>query len=130
MRHISVEGVILVIAVSAYLFCTFGPYRPMIVMSRSMEPSIKRGDILIGEKVTKETCLDVGDVCTYIPMDAGYTVTHRIIAINGDTYVFKGDNNEKEDEEIVSRDRIKYHIIRKAGHLRRFIIFTTHMFLL
>ena len=116
MKHISVEGVILAAAVSAYIFFTFGPYRPMIVMTRSMEPAIKRGDILIGEKITWDTSLNIGDICTYIPKDAGYTVTHRIVATDGSTYIFKGDNNEREDEERVLRSQIKYLIIRKAGH--------------
>lgn len=115
-RHF-LSDVLLIMAFIIYAESLFGPIRPMIVMSRSMEPSIKRGNIIIGRKVDDTLELEVGDVCTYIPKGESYTVTHRIIDKNNCGFMFKGDNNDQADGDIVKKDQIKYKIISvRAGH--------------
>lgn len=61
----------------------------------SMSPTIKKGDIVIvkiGEQVNVE------DIITYKKNNA--FITHRIIEIDGDSIIAKGDNNNTQDEAI------------------------------
>ena len=61
----------------------------------SMSPTIEKGDIVfvkIGEKVQEN------DIITY--KNGNSFITHRIIQINGETIIAKGDNNNTEDEGI------------------------------
>lgn len=61
----------------------------------SMSPTIKIGDIVfvkIGEDAKEE------DIITY-KKDNEF-ITHRIIKIDGESIIAKGDNNNTEDEEI------------------------------
>lgn len=61
----------------------------------SMSPTIEKGDIVIvkiGEQVNVE------DIITYKKDNA--FITHRIIEINGDSIIAKGDNNNTLDEAI------------------------------
>ena len=111
MRSRRITDIVLIIAVIIYAESLFGPVRPMIVMSRSMEPVLRTGTIIIGRKVDDKTTLQVGDVCTYKPYEESYTVTHRIEGISPDGYVFKGDNNKTCDPAQVVRDQILYRII-------------------
>jgi len=55
-----------------------------------MEPSLHYGDLIIGHE---ERTYNVGDVVTYRHPTIG-PVIHRIIEREGDTYTFKGDNND------------------------------------
>lgn len=81
-------------------------------MSESMLPVLKKDTIVIGKVVDSDDDICVGDIYTYKNPDNDYTVTHRIIADNGDgTFVFKGDNNSKEDRIFVKDEWIKYKII-------------------
>lgn len=66
----------------------------------SMSPTIKIGDIVfvkIGEDAKEE------DIITY-KKDNEF-ITHRIIKIDGESIIAKGDNNNTEDEAI-TRDAI------------------------
>ena len=61
----------------------------------SMSPTIEKGDIVIvkiGEQVQKN------DIITY-KKDNSF-ITHRIIEIDGDSIIAKGDNNNTKDEPI------------------------------
>ena len=61
----------------------------VVVSGNSMEPLYQRGDLVILRRVAQP---QVGDVVAYNYPQLG-TIIHRIIARDGDTYVFKGDNN-------------------------------------
>ena len=61
----------------------------------SMSPTIEKGDIVIvkiGEQVQEN------DIITYKSNNS--FVTHRIIEIDGDSIIAKGDNNNTQDEPI------------------------------
>ena len=72
-----------------------------------MEKEISVGDVAIIQKC-KGDDVNVGDIIEY--QMEGYTVIHRIIEKkqeNGEFhFVTKGDNNEKDDAEIVTTDMI------------------------
>lgn len=80
----------------------------MQVLSGSMEPEIKVGDIVVSKAVDSSSIKE-GDVITY-KMGANTLVTHRVIEIiemNGSNfYKTRGDANNVEDSDLVSRDNV------------------------
>lgn len=61
----------------------------------SMAPTMEKGDIIIikiGDEIKEN------DIITYKQGNA--LITHRIVEIDGDTIIAKGDNNNTEDEPI------------------------------
>lgn len=83
--------------------------KPTIVLSGSMEPDIKIGDLIFIHK-TDPSQLNEGDVICYIASEKA--ITHRIIDIttseNGEIrYVTQGDANNTADQLAVSVDQIE-----------------------
>lgn len=80
-------------------------YRPVIVLSGSMEPKYPVGSITYYHKCDFEK-LSVGDAITFKAEDS--LVTHRITTVNGlsRTVVTKGDNNLSEDPVPVEENEI------------------------
>lgn len=62
----------------------------------SMEPHFHHGDLVVLRRRAHYT---VGDVVAYRSHDLHKNVLHRIIAVHGDRYTFKGDNNTWIDPE-------------------------------
>ena len=87
---------------------------------------------------------NVGDICTFkkLPDDAelvkgevyGYKyknmiITHRLIDINDNLYVFRGDNNSIADPYYVQRDAIKFHYTgERVQGIGAFILFAQSYF--
>ena len=83
--------------------------KPAIVLSGSMEPVIRAGDLIFIHSTETEK-LREGDVICYL--DSGAAVTHRIIAIStGEDgllrYQTKGDANDAQDRISVTADQIQ-----------------------
>lgn len=68
-----------------------------VVLSGSMEPELSVGDLLV---VAEADVYQVGDVIVY--QSGGSGVVHRIMDINGETIVTKGDANNTSDAPITS----------------------------
>ena len=81
-------------------YVNIGGYTFFIVASGSMSGTVDVNDMVI-EKITDD--FQVGDIVTY--QADGYFVTHRIISINKDQIITKGDSNNTEDDPI-GRDKI------------------------
>lgn len=83
-------------------------FKSFVIVSESMEPTIRKGDAIFVKKVSQEE-LKVNDIISF--QDGDSVNTHRIIGItqdNGQTqYTTKGDNNKKEDKEKVIYERIE-----------------------
>jgi signal peptidase I len=62
----------------------------VVVNGISMEPGFHRGDLVI---VRAAATYQPGDIVTYRNAELNAFVIHRIIGIEEDHYVFKGDNN-------------------------------------
>lgn len=77
----------------------FFNYYVFNVASGSMEENIHMGDYII---VKKTNNVKVDDIVTY--QKDNYFITHRIIRIDGDKVVTKGDANNLEDNEILKKD--------------------------
>ena len=86
----------LILVLMAALWFTLAPVQfggqssYIMVAGASMEPSLHYGDLVV---VHQEQTYDVGDIVTYSHPTIG-PVIHRIIERAGDTYTFKGDNND------------------------------------
>ena len=77
------------------------------VITGSMSPTIEVQDLVL-VKIGQED-INVDDIITYIKDDA--VITHRVITIDGDTFVCKGDNNNTTDSAI-KRDIIIGKVVK------------------
>ena len=83
--------------------------KPVIVLSGSMEPAIKTGDLIFLHKAEPSE-LKEGDVICYLT--SGKAVTHRIIEVTvsedgGIGFITQGDANNVEDRLVVKTDQIQ-----------------------
>ncbi len=102
----------------------------LTVLSGSMEPSIKPGDIIVTKGITTDQAADlhINDIITFLPYpDDPTLVTHRITAItvspDGHSFTTQGDNNNTPDtwnpvHDYQIRGQVIY-IIPKLGHIRQ-----------
>lgn len=103
----------------------FAGYKPLIVLSGSMEPVIFPGDIVVVRETPAEK-LQEGDIVAFLREKT--LITHRIIKID-DTdkqlkYYTKGDNNNADDNFAVTENMLegKYVFrIPRLGHAAIFI---------
>jgi signal peptidase len=101
-------------------------YLSLKVLSGSMEPDIKVGDVVVVKKVDGSD-IKAGDVVTYKIGNDIY-VTHRVVeAVEEDgKFLFKtkGDANNKEDDDWIKEEnlvgKLAFHI-PKAGYFVDFV---------
>lgn len=102
---------------------------PLIVLTDSMYPDIKSGDLIICNTAEAED-IKVNDVISFFdPAGNGTSiVTHRVIEIvEDDGEIFfrtRGDNNNTEDKELVPAENLVgvYKMrIAGAGHIAMFM---------
>lgn len=87
---------------------------PMTVESDSMEPTFKKGDLIIAKEIDDINELKVDDVISFWTNEIveGQNVinTHRIVEIKDDNgtkgFITKGDNNDQNDTYIVYPSKI------------------------
>ena len=96
-------------------------YNAFIIVSESMEPNIKVGDIILEKKVNEEE-LNKEDIITY--KQDGKNITHRIVNIevidNITVYTTKGDNNKIEDEKKIVYADIRGKVVAKISFIGMF----------
>ena len=84
------------------------------------------GDICYFEKISNDSELTIGDVYGYKSKDI--IITHRLVSINGDSYLFRGDNNGAYDSST-TRDTILYHYTGdKVQGIGSFVLFAQSYF--
>lgn len=90
---------------------SLGGVFPMIVLTDSMYPQIKSGDLIICNTTEAEQIVE-GDVISFFdPMGSGTSVvTHRVLEVieeDGElSFRTKGDNNNAEDQVLVPGDNL------------------------
>ena len=97
-------------------------YRSYTVLSGSMEPRFYPGDIVITKHKNK-TDIKVNDIVTYRDND-GVIITHRVIEETPEGYITKGDNNNVEDAEVLTKENIIGEVkfsIPKIGYVMDFL---------
>jgi signal peptidase I len=93
----------------------------VMVNGISMEPGYHSGDLVI---VRKAPTYQVGDVVTYRDAEMGAFVIHRIIGIEQDQFVLKGDNNSWIDAYHPTRAEIagkQWVYMPKAGRTMQWL---------
>lgn len=93
-------------------------YSVLIVASPSMTGAIEAGDAII---IKKSDSYAVGDVITYFPADENFSVTHRIVRMEGDKFYTKGDANQSEDSDPVLIEQIVGKVAVKLDKVGYFI---------
>lgn len=101
-------------------------YKPLIVMSGSMETKIYKGDLVIVKEVDPLS-LKKNDIIAFRNSDNTVT-THRIKRIteinNKSAFITRGDNNNTDDEGYVYPEKVegKYMLrIKNMGYVLMFI---------
>jgi len=100
-----VVAILIVVVFYQLLGIAFGTSHPIdVVVSESMLPSLKPGDLVICMKDKPK----IGDIVIYSGIE-NYPIIHRVIGINdsycrekinGTCYHIKGDNNEISDPPV------------------------------
>lgn len=103
----------------------FFGFKTYEIVSRSMEHTINKNDIIVVKKVDKNE-INKNDIISFD--NGNEIITHRIVDIeniNGQTlYTTKGDNNRFADDEKISFEQIegKYVFkLSKLGYLMNFL---------
>lgn len=68
------------------------------ITSGSMWPSLKRGDLILIKGIDGKEEIKVGDIVVY-KNPKGFTI-HRVIEMNEETFVTKGDANNVNDNPV------------------------------
>lgn len=95
---------------------------PLIVLTDSMYPDIKKGDLIFTKKVDTND-IQVGDVISFYAAEDDYTTiwTHQVVEVlqDGETVKFrtKGINNPTPDGKLREADKIvgKWNDVRIGG---------------
>jgi len=101
--------------------CIVMQFKPAIVVSGSMEPTIRTGSFMLIDKKDKD--IEIGDIIAFINNDM--QVSHRVVELTNDGYVTKGDNNENVDFCPVSPDKVTgtvFFTIPKLGYVLDWVI--------
>ena len=93
-------------------------YSMLVVASPSMSGAIEAGDAII---IKNSVSYAVGDVITYFPADESFSVTHRIVRMEGDKFYTKGDANQSEDPDPVLIEQIAGKVAVKLDKVGYFI---------
>lgn len=94
-------------------YATFFGYKPIYILTESMEPVIPAGSWVVGVPARGEE-IAVGDVAAYQKENGTKLqpiIVHRVVGTTESGFIFQGDNNELPDSQIVRADQIVYKII-------------------
>ena len=112
------------VLIITFTFLIMGSYKPLIVLSGSMNPIMKPGDMVIMTPTTPEDII-VGDIIIYTDPSGtlNKVITHRVIEITDSddlTFQTKGDANEDKDNYQVPAANIvgeSVFVIPAIGYL-------------
>ena len=87
----------------------------MVVISDSMVPEFQRGDIFIAQSIVTKP--EVGDIITFTVKERNTNISHRVVRIEGDRIITKGDNNPQIDNYgTITQKNIIAKAILYDGH--------------
>lgn len=107
-----VLAVVVALGVVAVVIPVIAGATPLTVLTRSMEPTLPPGTLVVVEPTPIDT-IEIGDVLTYqIESGKADVVSHRVVEVRsestgGRTFITKGDNNDAADPEPVIEAQIK-----------------------
>ena len=92
----------IIIYLMTFIPAIFG-YKPLVVISGSMEPKLKVGSILYYHKEDINN-FEKGDILVYTTKS--YIISHRIVEISEDGFITKGDANKTIDSNEVFKEQV------------------------
>ena len=109
----------LFVVISPRIFTGFYPFgiKAAVVMTGSMEPTININDFVI---LNRPKDIKVNDIVSYKDKDNKNEVLHRVVSINNDEIITKGDANNVTDEPI-NRNQVTGVYIGKIKYLGKII---------
>lgn len=116
---------IIALVVAVFAFVHFSPdYAMYSVRTESMNPAIKMGDMIVTGPLNGLFSgeLQPGEVVTYIRNEE--LITHRVVSVDGNTLVTKGDAMEESDPWTVAMSDVSGAYLFKipyGGYLANFI---------
>lgn len=115
----AIVGVVcIILTVGALLF----GFRPVVVISGSMEPEIMTGSMVVGQRIAANK-INVGDVVT-VPRPTGGLITHRVVSTENvgqqASLVLKGDANQIADVQPYKVDNV-YKVVGSVAHVGTFV---------
>ena len=99
------------ISIGAGILPYISPYYLSFSVGSSMLPAIPVG-LTLSLSSNRINNLKVGDVVSYKTDRKDKNVHHRIIEINKNEYILKGDGNDRKDPHPVTKDQIEYKSIQ------------------
>lgn len=82
---------------------TFWGYKPLVVISGSMEPTLKVGSLLYYHDKNLND-FEQGDILVY--RSKNHIISHRVVENLEDGFITKGDANKTNDSIIVSDEQV------------------------
>jgi len=125
-------SIVLALVVAVLGFIYFSPdYSMYLVRSESMKPAINMGDMVVSGPLNGLLTGEVkpGVIITYERGEE--PVTHRVLSLDGDTLITKGDAVEDPDPRPVSMSEVSgIHLFKipYAGYLSNFVKTTVGWF--
>lgn len=98
---------IITINIFSLLNISFLGFRIYRVASGSMEPTLNVNDIIL----IKKGDYQIGDIITYYDENKQF-ITHRIVFLDNEKVITKGDANETNDTPINEKDIIGKYVYR------------------
>lgn len=95
-----------------------GGYGILIVLTNSMEPLIQEKELII---IKEKGNYKLNDIVTYCDL-YGTLITHRIVQMDEDSFMARGDNNSVMDENM-SLDKIQGKVIYHSKVLGIFVLY-------
>ena len=100
----------LVLTLIVLIVYLLSPYELVSTSTDSMAPELPVGSISIAVKSDEKTTYEIGDIITFSADYGGVhysRITHRIVNIDGDTFITKGDHNAENDPFTIERNQIR-----------------------
>ncbi len=82
----------------------FMGYKPVLILSESMEPTYPKGAIVLVRK--QRDSAEPGDVVMFSPEEGSGYVIHRIVGESEAGFITRGDHNNTEDRGAVAPEQI------------------------
>ena len=95
-----------------------GNYGILVVMSGSMEPEIKAEELILIKKSDK---YNLDDIVTYVDSE-DVLITHRIVEIDNEKFISRGDSNQVVDENV-DINEIQGKVIYHSKFLGKLILY-------
>lgn len=86
------------------------------ISSDSMWPALKQGDLVFIKGIKDKEEIEMGDIVVY-KNERGFTI-HRVIRLNENSLITKGDANNKEDSPVKYEDVVGKAVTLKETTVR------------